>query len=195
MARLFLLVALVALLPVELVNAGDPFHIRGRVYCDTCRCGFETSATTYIQGARVRIECKDRNSLNLKYSVDGETDSTGTYNIHVDGDHQDQICYVKLISSPLADCKTADPGRARSQVILTRSNGAVSNLHFANALGFLKNRPLAFCPELLKKLVSLKRRRALRLVTSEQNGVVDCCDVKVRLGEVRLSPLNLLQKK
>lgn len=50
MARLFLLFALVALLPVELVNAGDPFHIRGRVYCDTCRCGFETSATTYIQG-------------------------------------------------------------------------------------------------------------------------------------------------
>ncbi|KAH9669984.1 protein DOWNSTREAM OF FLC [Citrus sinensis] len=113
MARLLLLFALVALLLVELVNAGDPFHIRGRVYCDTCRCGFETSATTYIQGARVRIECKDRNSLNLKYSVDGDTDSTGTYNIHVDGDHQDQICYVKLISSSLADCKTAYPGCAR----------------------------------------------------------------------------------
>ncbi|KAH9718602.1 protein DOWNSTREAM OF FLC [Citrus sinensis] len=104
-----------------------------------------------LSGARVRIECKDKNNLNLKYFVDSETDSTGTYNIHVDGDHQDQICYVKLLTSPLADCKTADPGRASSQVILTRSNGVVLNLHFANALGFLKNRPLTFCPELLKK--------------------------------------------
>lgn len=104
-----------------------------------------------LSGARVRIECKDRNSLNLKYSIDGVTDSTGTYNIHVDGDHEDQICYAKLIGSPLANCKTADPGRARSQVILTRSNGAISYLHFANALGFLKDQPLAFCPELLKK--------------------------------------------
>ncbi|KAL9462012.1 hypothetical protein AB3S75_000077 [Citrus x aurantiifolia] len=112
-----------------------------------------------LSGAHVRIECKDRNNLNLKYSVDGETNSTGTFNIHVDGDHQDQICYVKLLTSPLADCKTADPGRASSQVILTRSNGAVSNLHFTNALGFLKNQPLAFYPELLKKYLPQNEKK------------------------------------
>ncbi|KAJ4715683.1 Pollen-specific protein [Melia azedarach] len=152
MAKLLLFFALALLPAAVVVNAhGNPFHIRGRVYCDTCRCGFETRATTYISGATVRIECKDRNSLLLKYSIDGTTDSTGTYNILVEDDHQDQICYAKLLSSPLPDCRTADPGRERSQVILTRSNGAVSNLHYANALGFLKDQPLALCTQLLKQ--------------------------------------------
>ncbi|KAK9230693.1 hypothetical protein WN944_023665 [Citrus x changshan-huyou] len=35
-------------------------------------------------GGCVRIECKERNSLNLKRSIDGEIDSIGTYNIHAD---------------------------------------------------------------------------------------------------------------
>lgn len=52
MGRLMLLVAL-CVLPA-LVSAGrpvsQPFVLQGRVYCDTCRAGFETSATTYIAG-------------------------------------------------------------------------------------------------------------------------------------------------
>lgn len=28
----------------------NPFVVRGRVYCDTCLAGFETSASTYIPG-------------------------------------------------------------------------------------------------------------------------------------------------
>lgn len=49
MARLLILFAL-CMLPalVSSWRAGDPFYIRGRVYCDTCRCGFETKKTTYI---------------------------------------------------------------------------------------------------------------------------------------------------
>ncbi|MBL1828604.1 hypothetical protein ELE35_30125, partial [Klebsiella pneumoniae] len=77
MGRLMLLVAL-CVLPA-LVSAGrpvsQPFVLQGRVYCDTCRAGFETSATTYIAGAKVRVECKDRNSMQLLYSIEGITDS------------------------------------------------------------------------------------------------------------------------
>ena len=29
----------------------NPFRVQGRVYCDPCRAGFETSKTTYIPGA------------------------------------------------------------------------------------------------------------------------------------------------
>lgn len=32
-----------------------PFILQGRVYCDTCRAGFETSATTYIPGIYIYI--------------------------------------------------------------------------------------------------------------------------------------------
>jgi len=27
-----------------------PFYVKGRVYCDPCRAGFETPLTTYIAG-------------------------------------------------------------------------------------------------------------------------------------------------
>lgn len=51
MAKSMLLLALCVLLPA-LISGGrlmsKPFVLEGRVYCDTCRAGFETSATTYI---------------------------------------------------------------------------------------------------------------------------------------------------
>lgn len=28
------------------------YIVQGRVYCDTCRAGFETNVTTYIKGTR-----------------------------------------------------------------------------------------------------------------------------------------------
>lgn len=31
-------------------NFMDTFLVVGKVYCDTCRCGFETSASKYLPG-------------------------------------------------------------------------------------------------------------------------------------------------
>ncbi|XP_058010278.1 protein DOWNSTREAM OF FLC isoform X1 [Hevea brasiliensis] len=106
-----------------------------------------------VSGARVRIECEDRTTSQLRYSVEGVTDSTGTYKIKVEDDHQDQLCYATLVSSPLASCKTADRGRSRAEVILTRNNGAISDLHFANSLGYLRDEPLSGCAELVRQLL------------------------------------------
>ncbi|XP_008245042.1 PREDICTED: protein DOWNSTREAM OF FLC-like [Prunus mume] len=154
-SRVLLLFAL-CVLPglVSARTLGNPFHIQGRVYCDTCRCGFETTATTYIPGATVRIECKYRNTLQLAYSVEGETDTTGTYNILVEDDHEDQICESVLVSSPVNDCKSADPGRNRANVVVTRYNGVVKDKHYANNMGFFKDQPLAGCEELLKQYLN-----------------------------------------
>lgn len=53
MAKLLLL-AFMALFctfaSVALVNAVPDFVVEGRVYCDTCRAGFETNVTEYIAG-------------------------------------------------------------------------------------------------------------------------------------------------
>ncbi|XP_041002924.1 protein DOWNSTREAM OF FLC-like [Juglans microcarpa x Juglans regia] len=152
--RLLLLLAL-CVLPA-LVTAGSlgfrPFRVIGNVYCDTCRCGFETSATTYIAGARVRLECRDRKTLQLLYtSVEGVTNSTGTYDILVEDDHQDQICETVLVGSPLSSCQLADPGRARANIIVTRYNGVLNDIRFANAMGFLRDQALPGCTQLLKK--------------------------------------------
>ncbi|KAM7276340.1 hypothetical protein ACFE04_018206 [Oxalis oulophora] len=152
MARLVLLFALLVL--PALASAARlkyPFVVRGKVYCDTCRCGFETSATKYIQGARVKIECTERNSLEVVYRVDGETDATGTYKITVEDDHEDQICNAVLDYSPITSCGTKDKGRSKAPVVLTRSNGDISRVTFANAMGFLQDKAEPFCDELLKQ--------------------------------------------
>jgi hypothetical protein len=38
---------------VALVNAAPEFTVEGRVYCDTCRAGFETNVTEYMSGINV----------------------------------------------------------------------------------------------------------------------------------------------
>ncbi|KAL6984195.1 hypothetical protein U1Q18_017572 [Sarracenia purpurea var. burkii] len=104
---------------------------------------------TYQTGAKVRVECKDRETQTLLYSIDTTTDSTGTYKLAVKEDHEDQLCDAVLVSSPQSDCASADPGRDRARVILTRNNGIVSNNRFANAMGFMRDQPLSGCQQLL----------------------------------------------
>ncbi|CAH2050655.1 unnamed protein product [Thlaspi arvense] len=130
---------------------GNPFLVRGRVYCDTCRAGFETEASHGIPGARVRIECKERATMQLTYSIEGVTDSTGTYNIKVRGDRGDEVCDARLISSSQFECSETDPGRDRARVILTRNNGVASDTRFANALGFFRIEPMSGCTMVLQK--------------------------------------------
>ncbi|XP_042515378.1 pollen-specific protein C13-like [Macadamia integrifolia] len=104
-----------------------------------------------IAGARVRVECKDRETLKVAYHVDGVTDTTGTYRITVADDHEDELCESVLISSPQTDCTAKTPGRDRSRVILTNNNGIISNIRNANAMGFTKDTALSGCTQLLKQ--------------------------------------------
>ncbi|KAK0575981.1 hypothetical protein LWI29_010101 [Acer saccharum] len=152
MARILLLFAL-CVLPA-LVSASrparSPFLVQGRVYCDTCRCGFETAATTYIPGAKVKVECKDRKTNDVVYSREGTTDSTGVYKIFVAEDHKDQYCDAILVKSSQDDCKTVSPGRDRARVILTRYNGIASDNRYANSIGFQKEEAVSGCAEILR---------------------------------------------
>jgi hypothetical protein len=155
MAKLTFAFALCVLFSAAIVSAGRPnripLAIRGRVYCDTCKAGFETSATTYIKDARVRVECKDRKTLVLLYSKEATTDHSGTYEILVDDDHEDQMCDCLLVHSPQNDCSKLAPGRDRARVVLTRYNGIVSDTRFANAMGFVKDEADAGCTQVLKQ--------------------------------------------
>ncbi|XWS41538.1 hypothetical protein CRYUN_Cryun17cG0090300 [Craigia yunnanensis] len=162
--KLFLLLA-IFVLPL-LVNARrEPFRIIGKVYCDACRAGFETSKCSYIPDRIIKLMFPFRLSVcfssmfNLSdqfltvQSIGAVTDSTGTYNSLVEDEHQDQLCYATLVSSPIPSCRIADNRRNKATVILTRSNGAIANLHHANAMGFLQDKAAAGCQELLKKLL------------------------------------------
>ncbi|XP_072959776.1 pollen-specific protein C13-like [Typha angustifolia] len=127
------------------------FIVTGRVYCDTCRAGFETSATEYIEGAKVRLECKHFDSGAVEHSVDGVTDKTGTYSIKLEDNHEEEICEVVLVESPVADCSEVDAARSRARVLLAQDSGLASPLRYANPLGYLKTTPLHICGALLKK--------------------------------------------
>ncbi|KAH6799470.1 Pollen Ole e 1 allergen and extensin family protein [Perilla frutescens var. frutescens] len=129
----------------------DHFMLQGRVYCDTCRCGYETKASKYLQGAVVRVECRSRANSELTYTKEGVCDSAGKYNILVESDRADDYCDAVLVKSSDPECSTPDAGRDRARVILTRNNGMNSDIRFANALGFLKRTPLARCTEILKQ--------------------------------------------
>lgn len=89
--------------------------------------------------------------MELLYSKEGKTDSTGTYKISVTEDHENQLCDALLVSSPQSDCATVSPGRERTRVILTNYNGIASENRFANAMGFTKKEPAAGCADVLKQ--------------------------------------------
>lgn len=50
MAKLFIVALCLLSCLAGVALAMETFTIQGRVYCDTCRAGFETSATEYLQG-------------------------------------------------------------------------------------------------------------------------------------------------
>ncbi|KAG9444027.1 hypothetical protein H6P81_015367 [Aristolochia fimbriata] len=132
--------------------ADDVLDVEGKVYCDTCRAGFVTRISEYIEGAEVKIECHNRTTGILTANVGGRTDKTGSYFIQVKGDHQEDICEVELLKSPLADCNQLDNGRIRARILLTKNNGIISDVRHANPLGFFKKEALPECPIVLKEL-------------------------------------------
>ncbi|KAG9456898.1 hypothetical protein H6P81_001406 [Aristolochia fimbriata] len=126
------------------------FIVEGKVYCDTCCAGFETYATYYIPEAKVNLECKNRSTHLVTFNGEGVTDATGTYQVEVTGDHEEDVCEVSLVSSPVKGCKEAAKGRKKAPVLLTKNNGIVSDIRYANPLGFYKNDPLHICPKVLE---------------------------------------------
>lgn len=64
-----------------------------------------------LAGARVRVECKDDEILDMIDEVEGVTDETGTYKIAMEGDHDGQLWEVVLVSSPMSECATIEQGR------------------------------------------------------------------------------------
>ncbi|EXB94630.1 hypothetical protein L484_005787 [Morus notabilis] len=129
--------------------------VEGRVYCDTCRAQFVTKVSNYIKGAKVRLECRESEGGSVTYSNDGVTDESGTYRIAVDGDHEEEVCEVKLVKSSVPDCSeiSNDPyNKLNARVSLTSNNGITSPVRQANPLGFLKKNSLPECPEVLREL-------------------------------------------
>ncbi|KAG0450711.1 hypothetical protein HPP92_000656 [Vanilla planifolia] len=134
-----------------LASAASTFSVEGRVYCDTCRAGFETNITEYISGAKVKVECTHFSTGKVEHSNEGVTGANGFYHVEVVDDHEEEICEAVLVESPVADCKEIPDGRHRAQVVLAANTGITSNVRFANSLGFLRDEALPYCEKLLRE--------------------------------------------
>ncbi|KAG6524920.1 hypothetical protein ZIOFF_014865 [Zingiber officinale] len=115
----------------NIVVSSPDIVIEGRVYCDTCRAGFETTATTYMEG------------------IEATTDSSGTYKLSVEHDHQEESCAIQLAKSSQNDCSEINDDRNSAPVVITHNVGIASNVRHANSLGFLKDQPLSNCGQIL----------------------------------------------
>lgn len=136
--------------------ARDRFFVEGAVYCDTCRVQFLTKLSEFLEGATVRVECKQvDNFKNVTFSKEIVTDATGSYKVEVDGDHEEDLCEVVLVKSPRSDCAEVDREshlQQAARISITKNNGIVSPIRQANPLGFLKKDRLPGCLDLLKEL-------------------------------------------
>ncbi|XWS19698.1 hypothetical protein CRYUN_Cryun31cG0038300 [Craigia yunnanensis] len=144
-----------SLLGIVHAESTPQFFVEGKVYCDNCRAQFVTRISKYMEGAKVRLECKDLEGGKLTYFVDGETDASGTYRLKVEGDHEEEICEVALIESSDPECSEIDKEnylRKSARVSLTKENGISSDSRISNPLGFMVKERVPECTEVLREL-------------------------------------------
>ncbi|XP_057537240.1 pollen allergen Che a 1-like [Amaranthus tricolor] len=154
----FLLVA--ALCVLSLAGVADALHynhfqVQGTVYCDTCRIQFISRVSTMMEGATVRLECRNLTSGVETFKSEAVTDKVGMYNIKVDGDYEEDICEIVLVKSPDKECSEISTdvyAKQSAKLSLTSNNGEATDIRNANPLGFMKKTPLQECPEVLKEL-------------------------------------------
>ncbi|KAL5726823.1 hypothetical protein ACHQM5_000075 [Ranunculus cassubicifolius] len=137
MAKLVALIATLSLLSLFAVaySHHENLSIGGQVYCDTC----------------LRLICRDRDDIhNVTVTLDATCDAAGMYSFEVEGAHEDEVCEVFLVESPMADCNETVPGLDRARILVTDNNGITSGTRFVNAMGFLRKELAPGCAEVLK---------------------------------------------
>ncbi|CAN4087361.1 unnamed protein product [Withania somnifera] len=130
----------------------EVFDVEGKVYCDTCRFEFETKLSENIEGATVKLQCRNIGSGAETFSVEGVTDKEGKYKLRVEGDHQEDICEVTVGKSPREDCKESVSGYEKARIECSDNTGIHNAVRYANPLFFMKAQTVAGCQQILEEL-------------------------------------------
>ncbi|XP_052206804.1 anther-specific protein LAT52-like [Diospyros lotus] len=128
------------------------FHVQGKVYCDTCRVLFPTRLSEYLAGAEVELKCRHLENKTETLSVTGRTNKDGHYKLAVEGDHDDEMCEVNVISSPNPECNEHNSEISSAIVSLAKNSGIRSDSRFCNPIGFRKKTALPNCAEVFDEL-------------------------------------------
>ncbi|XP_073136280.1 anther-specific protein LAT52-like [Henckelia pumila] len=128
------------------------FNIEGDVYCDPCRVQFQTTLSQKLPGATVRLVCTDEVTRKVTYDVEGVSNADGHYSLKVVGDHENDICDVTPVKSPLPQCSDPMTDVLKSRIVCTDNSGMHTAVRYANPLGFMTNNIHAQCPQVLHDL-------------------------------------------
>ncbi|CAK9311242.1 unnamed protein product [Citrullus colocynthis] len=132
----------------------DRFFVEGKVYCDTCRVQFFTKVSKFLEGATVKLVCKEIEGGSVTFSKEAVTDKTGSYSIEADGDHEEELCEVSLVKSNDSDCDeiSLEKYEHMARVSITNNSGITNPVRLANPLAFMKKDKLPECKEVLREL-------------------------------------------
>ncbi|GJZ17052.1 olee1-like protein [Tanacetum coccineum] len=131
---------------------GESFLIQGKVYCDPCRIQFPTKISYPVPNTKVILECRERESGKETKKIEGTTDSNGMYSITASGDHEEEICDVKVTKSPDQKCPEVMDDESSARVSLTDKNGVRGNTRQANPIGFMVKEIDPRCKEILEEI-------------------------------------------
>jgi len=112
-----------------------------------------SSCYVYVHAAaKVKLVCNNRDNGTETYTVEGATDNSGTYRLPVAGDHEDDICEVRLVESSRPDCNEPFRSIDSARILLTKNVGVVDKTRYPNALGYMKKEAQPECADVLKEM-------------------------------------------
>ena len=101
---------------------------------------------------QVKLECTKIEDGSLTYTIEGKTDKDGVYSLAVDGDHEDENCQLKTLTSSHADCNEIMNLRDSDRIVLTKNMGVSSMARYVNSLGFMTKTVDPQCADIIKQL-------------------------------------------
>lgn len=131
---------------------GESFVVKGKVYCDPCRIQFPTKISYPVPNTKVVLQCHNRESGTETVKVEGKTDANGMYSLTSIGDHEEEICDVKITESPDSKCPEVMDDESHARVSLTDKNGVRGKLRQANPIGFMVKEIDPRCKEILEEI-------------------------------------------
>lgn len=131
---------------------GESFMVQGKVYCDPCRIQFPTKISYPVPNTKVILRCRERESGVETAKMEGTSDANGMYSLTATGDHEEEICEVRVTESPDGKCPEVMDDESSARVSLTDKNGVRGNTRMANPIGFMVKDIDPRCKEILAEI-------------------------------------------
>ncbi|KAF5782399.1 putative allergen Ole e 1 [Helianthus annuus] len=138
--------------PAPSLTSKESFIVQGKVYCDPCRIQFPTKLSYPLPNTKVVLRCTNRDTGAQTYTAEGKTDAKGMYTLNATGDHEEEICDVRIKESPNSKCPELMDDESIARVSLTDKNGVRGKARMANPIGFMVKEIDPRCKEVLAEI-------------------------------------------